>query len=71
MAVRARALENPAPDSRSVAPIKGVVFHLFHTLVDPEEFRPPEFSRARFTAEFFDCPSEERGHPGGRRGCLD
>jgi len=31
----------------------GVVFDLFHTLADPERFRPPDFHRAFFTAAFF------------------
>lgn len=31
--------------------IRGVVFDLFHTLVDPEDFRPPGFVRAAFAAE--------------------
>jgi putative hydrolase of the HAD superfamily len=29
----------------------GVVLDLFHTLVDPEEFRPPSFHRATYIAE--------------------
>lgn len=31
--------------------MKAIVFDLFHTLVDPEDFRPPEFLRATFAAE--------------------
>jgi len=34
-------------------PLKGAVFDLFHTLADPEEFRPAEFNRALFTATHF------------------
>jgi putative hydrolase of the HAD superfamily len=33
--------------------MKAVVFDLFHTLIDPEEFRPAEFTRAGFSAEYF------------------
>ncbi len=31
-----------------------IVFDLFHTLVDPEDFRPPEFLRARRIAELLE-----------------
>jgi putative hydrolase of the HAD superfamily len=32
-------------------PARAIAFDLFHTLVDPEEFRPPTFRRARAVAE--------------------
>lgn len=31
-----------------------IVFDLFHTLVDPEDFRPPDFERARRIAELLE-----------------
>jgi putative hydrolase of the HAD superfamily len=40
--------DRPAPPQ--VPPI-AVVFDLFHTLVDPEEFRPPTFLRGPYLAE--------------------
>lgn len=38
--------------------IRGVVFDLFHTLVDPEDFRPPGFLRAAFAAELLGVDPE-------------
>ncbi len=40
------------------APIEAVVLDLFHTLVDPEEFRPPAFHRADHIAERLGVPRE-------------
>lgn len=41
------------PGLRRRRSVRGAVFDLFHTLADPEEFRPPEFNRALFTAAYF------------------
>ncbi len=38
------------------APIEAVVLDLFHTLVDPEEFRPPSFHRADHIADRLGVP---------------
>ena len=40
-------------------PVRAVAFDLFHTLVDPEEFRPPEFRRAREIARLLDLSEPE------------
>ncbi len=43
--------------NRPGIPLAGVVFDLFHTLVDPECFRPCDFDRADFTARCFGLDS--------------
>ncbi len=40
-------------------PLRGIAFDLFHTLVDPEDFRPKEFRRARAVAEALGLPVDE------------
>ncbi len=45
----------PARDGRA----RAVAFDLFHTLVDPEEFRPPEFHRASAVAARLGLPEAE------------
>jgi putative hydrolase of the HAD superfamily len=39
--------------------VRAVAFDLFHTLVDPEDFRPKEFRRPRAVAEALGLPVEE------------
>jgi putative hydrolase of the HAD superfamily len=39
--------------------VRAVAFDLFHTIVDPEDFRPKEFLRARAVAELLKLPSPE------------
>ena len=39
--------------------IRAIVFDLFHTLVDPEEYRPKEFQRAHKIAELFNLDPNE------------
>jgi putative hydrolase of the HAD superfamily len=41
------------------ATIRAVAFDLFHTLVDPEDFRPKEFRRAPAVAELLGLPLPE------------
>ncbi len=40
-------------------PLRAIAFDLFHTLVDPEDFRPKEFRRARAAAEALGLPVED------------
>ncbi len=42
-----------------IVPRRAVAFDLFHTLVDPEEFRPREFTRAGKVAELLGLPRPE------------
>jgi len=42
----------------TAAPLRAIAFDLFHTLVDPEEFRPPEFVRATEIARLIGAPVE-------------
>jgi FMN phosphatase YigB (HAD superfamily) len=39
--------------------MKGIVFDLFHTLVDPEDFRPPQSFRIRHIAEEIDADGRD------------
>jgi putative hydrolase of the HAD superfamily len=41
------------------SPLRAVAFDLFHTLVDPEEYRPREFQRARAVADLLHMPQDE------------
>jgi putative hydrolase of the HAD superfamily len=36
--------------------VRAIAFDLFHTLVDPDDFRPPEFRRAREVARLLGVP---------------
>jgi putative hydrolase of the HAD superfamily len=38
---------------------RAIAFDLFHTLVDPEEFRPPDFHRAPAVARLLGLPEKE------------
>src|ERR1700694_625208 len=40
-----------APDGKLKLEVHAIVFDLFHTLVDPEDFRPKDFRRADVAAE--------------------
>lgn len=40
-------------------PLRAIAFDLFHTLVDPEEYRPRDFHRAQAIAELLDLPTTE------------
>jgi putative hydrolase of the HAD superfamily len=42
-----------------MAQLRAIAFDLFHTLVDPEEFRPPEFRRAAAAATLLELPVEQ------------
>ena len=39
--------------------IEGIVFDLFHTLVDPEDFRPTDFKRTEKIADLFKLDKED------------
>lgn len=39
--------------------VRAIAFDLFHTIVDPEDFRPKEFIRARAVAVLLNVPSTE------------
>ena len=38
---------------------QAVVFDLFHTLIDPEDFRPKEYRRASVVADILGLPQDE------------
>lgn len=42
-----------------MGPPRAIAFDLFHTLVDPEQFRPAEFVRSREIAHLLGVPPEE------------
>lgn len=47
------------PTVRGQPRIRAIAFDLFHTIVDPEDFRPKEFHRARAIAELLEIPVRE------------